>query len=379
MKICLVVPHFPPYVGGGEQLYYDIAKGLLRRGHQVRVVTAADGATGHRVYDGIDVWYCPWRIVFGHPLARLQDIRPHVQWSDLVHTAVYTTAPVARRAARRAGKPVIVLIHEIIGSRWGWFEPDPVKALAFRTYEYLVSRLSYDGYHVVSESTKRDYLRFISKREHIYRIYNSLHVPPMEQVAASSASLRACFGLPEGQRTFLYFGRPAPNKGVFVLQKAISILRQRGSIPEDVTFCFLLSGEPRDQRARFLENVRSMGLEDVVLVHPSVERSQLFKLVLDADYVVVPSVNEGFGFSAAEACSLGKPVISSDGGSLPEVVWGRRLLFENGNSQALADCLEQVVRRGEDCFDAVPEKRFDTETMLDAIEAMYEDVRKNRG
>ena len=37
---------------------------------------------------------------------------------------------------------------------------------------------------------------------------------------------------------------------------------------------------------------------------------------MDLFCVIVPLITEGFGFSAAETCALGKPIIASDGEGL---------------------------------------------------------------
>jgi glycosyltransferase involved in cell wall biosynthesis len=49
-------------------------------------------------------------------------------------------------------------------------------------------------------------------------------------------------------------------------------------------------------------------------------RARVFDLIAGADAVVVPSRWEGFGLIAIEAMRMGKPVIASDRGALPEIV-----------------------------------------------------------
>ena len=76
MKIAMILPHFYPYVGGGEHLFYCLAKGFVAKGHQVRVVTRNVGEEylGDKVVDGIEVKYCPWKEMFGHPFPKKKDI-----------------------------------------------------------------------------------------------------------------------------------------------------------------------------------------------------------------------------------------------------------------------------------------------------------------
>jgi len=51
-------------------------------------------------------------------------------------------------------------------------------------------------------------------------------------------------------------------------------------------------------------------------------RSQEFvpEVVASSDIVVIPSVSEGFGLTTLEACSLGKPVIATNVGAIPEII-----------------------------------------------------------
>jgi len=53
---------------------------------------------------------------------------------------------------------------------------------------------------------------------------------------------------------------------------------------------------------------------------------------------------EGFGFSAAEACAIDKPVSVSNVGALLEVISGKHAFFELRNPQAIADGVEKVYK-----------------------------------
>jgi len=59
----------------------------------------------------------------------------------------------------------------------------------------------------------------------------------------------------------------------------------------------------------------------------------------------VPSVYEGFGLPAAEAMACGVPVVSSDGGSLPEVVGydGDGIIVPKKDSRALAEAIKKLL------------------------------------
>ncbi|PKL15118.1 MAG: hypothetical protein CVV49_21930 [Spirochaetae bacterium HGW-Spirochaetae-5] len=69
----------------------------------------------------------------------------------------------------------------------------------------------------------------------------------------------------------------------------------------------------------------------------------LVKLYSQSSAAIVPSVYEGFGFPAGEAMACGVPVISSDGGALPEVVGDAGIVVPARDHTALADAIDTLL------------------------------------
>jgi glycosyltransferase involved in cell wall biosynthesis len=69
-----------------------------------------------------------------------------------------------------------------------------------------------------------------------------------------------------------------------------------------------------------LEAVQDQSLLDAISVILPASRSELRNLYGAADVLLFPSIYEGFGWPPIEAMACGCPVITSQGGSLPEVV-----------------------------------------------------------
>lgn len=70
---------------------------------------------------------------------------------------------------------------------------------------------------------------------------------------------------------------------------------------------------------------------------------QLIELYASATVAVCPSLYEGFGMPALEAMACGLPLVSSDGGALPEVVGEAGLLVPAGNVEKLADTCTMLL------------------------------------
>ena len=63
----------------------------------------------------------------------------------------------------------------------------------------------------------------------------------------------------------------------------------------------------------------------------------------EASVAVVPSVYEGFGLPAGEAMACGVPVVSTDGGALPEVVGDAGVIVPVRDAEALAAAIAGLL------------------------------------
>lgn len=73
-----------------------------------------------------------------------------------------------------------------------------------------------------------------------------------------------------------------------------------------------------------------------------VEEVDKLVLLAQADFLISPSITEGFGSPAAEALSLGVPVASSWGGALPDTVGPSGYFFDPYSVDSLADCIDRL-------------------------------------
>ena len=105
-----------------------------------------------------------------------------------------------------------------------------------------------------------------------------------------------------------------------------------------------MAREPRDRYENILKMISNSKIESKVVLLDPVPREELPDYIASSDCVVVPSLSEGFGFTAAEACAMGKPVVASNVSSLPEVVSGTYVLVEPRNPQAIAEGVEKIYK-----------------------------------
>lgn len=130
-------------------------------------------------------------------------------------------------------------------------------------------------------------------------------------------------------------GRLVPEKGHQSLIAALFLLKT----PVNVTFA---GGGPLAQE---LANAAP----DVRITGP-LPHDEMLTEIAQADLVVIPSIHEGFGLTALEAMALGRPVIATRAGGLPEVLGDTGLLVPVGDSAALAQAIQGLLDDPERCI-----------------------------
>jgi glycogen(starch) synthase len=135
------------------------------------------------------------------------------------------------------------------------------------------------------------------------------------------------------------WGRVQYEKGFQTLADAIALLRGR-LIGLECT----IAG-----RGSYLPELQSQidiaGVGDLIDVPGYLADHELRTALHQAGVVVIPSLYEPFGVVALEALAAGAPLVVANTGGLAELVagTGAALLFEPGNAEQLAGCIESVL------------------------------------
>ena len=215
-----------------------------------------------------------------------------------------------------------------------------------------------------------------SKVTVVYNGMEPLPIPCEDEVTA----VRRELGL-TNERVCLVLARLHEEKGHRVLFDAIPLIQ---STAERVVFLLAGIGPARTE----LESeARSRGLRGVVRFLGW--RTDVSALIASSTLVALPSLAESFGFSLVEAMSLGKPVVASATGGVPEIVDHDEtgLLVPPGNARALAEAISSMLadpQRAASLGERGRQraKRFGFDAMMRGYERVYDEVcdqRNQRG
>jgi glycosyltransferase involved in cell wall biosynthesis len=325
LKITFVLDHFYPHIGGAEILFYNLINELSKdKKLKITVITSdSGGVRGVRKINNYTVVYCPWKIVFGHPIINIFQLFKYIRDTDIVHTATYTAGFFSFLVSFLLRKKIVITVYENLF--FDWFKIDSFfKAIIYFIFEFFTVHLPFSKYLAISKSTKNNLTKSLIDPNKIDIIY------PFIEGDLKCKKTKIKFK----SNYFLFFGRPGKTKGIFILLKAIDFIKDK--IPKDYQFLLIISDDPKIEKQKVITFVNNKKLQNLIKILPSQEKEILNFYIKNASCVIVPSLTEGFGFSAYESVQLGTPVIVSDAGSLPEIVSGKYIIFKSGDYKDLA-------------------------------------------
>jgi len=131
---------------------------------------------------------------------------------------------------------------------------------------------------------------------------------------------------------------------------------------------FVFTGSLEEEERMLQAEATNMGLRDRVRFLGFLNEQQLEAIWRGCKCLVFPSLYEGFGIPLLEAMAFGKPVLSSNSGSLPEVGGDAALYFDPCNSHEFVKQLSIIENDKALCKNLVQKghqnlKRFKPEAM----------------
>ncbi len=169
---------------------------------------------------------------------------------------------------------------------------------------------------------------------------DTVRFSPAEEAADADASVLAALDerLGAGAPFLAFVGTLEPRKDVPTLVRSFARVAHRH--PDAV---LVLAGSPGWGATAVDEAVAASGVADRVVRTGYVADAAVPALLRRAVAAVYPALYEGFGLPALEALSCGAPLVTTTGSAMEEVAGDAAVLVAPGDSDGLADALDQVL------------------------------------
>ncbi|MFL6030530.1 MAG: glycosyltransferase [Gaiellaceae bacterium] len=328
MRILFAAPAWAPSraFGGPVVAAAELVRRLVRRGHDVDVVTTTIADLEHRprarssvgVVDGATVHYLatPLRYRWMGITPTLPVALQRLPQPDVVHVFGFRD-PVTTGTAAWCRLRRIPYVFEPLGM----FEPRLRKVALKRALDATLYRGVARGAAAVVVASPREREGVIAcgvAREKVHVRGNGFPDPDQQRPGSDPSGVRPRLGIPPDAPLLLYVGRVAAGKGIDHLLAAVR------ELPD----AHLVIAGPDDRHgiATGGERVHRLPVSD----------EPPLGLYPQADVFVLASEGESFGMVAAEAAAAGTPVIVSDR-------CGIAAFFEDGEALVVPYEREAVV------------------------------------
>jgi glycosyltransferase involved in cell wall biosynthesis len=356
MKILQMSRCFFPYQAGASVRTYQIAKNLVKRGHEVHLLLHHPKSIGHALedcevkseetVDGIKVSrlkyigpsYLYFTLVIGMMAKRaVKIIKEENTDVILAHNPPYIVGLSALKASRITGKPLVLNLHDPWGStHHNFFEYNMGMFL-----EKLCTRKA-DSIVTASKTIPRT----LKERHGIpeskcYVAPNAVDVERFDVDAKEVEESRKKYNIPKGKPIVMFMGSLAKWNGVQHLVGAAKYLKDANVV--------LVGGGRHEEELREM----AKGMENVIFTG-LVPYEEVPNMLAMADVCVAPFPKvESVGWEGYEApvphllleyMASGKPIVGSDVHVIGELLsGGRGVKVKPEDAKAIADGVKKVL------------------------------------
>jgi glycosyltransferase involved in cell wall biosynthesis len=374
LKILQVTPFFAPVHGGSAEAPFQIARELVRRGHEVTVYTS-DYRLGREYVNALGGAEIVAFKTFLNLMKFLvtpamgKRLGKDISRFDIVHLHNFFTYQnvLACRYARRRGVPYVLQAH---GSAATYFQRGSLKKM----FHALWGRRILEGAScllAVTPMEAKQYQTLGVDWDKIKIIQHGIDLSEFDNLPPRG-EFRKRYNIGADDRVVLFLGRIDRVKGLDLLVKAFN------GIKNNLANSTLVIAGPDDGFLPELKPlVRKFGLENAVVFTGLLQGRDKLEAYVDADVFVLPSSYEIFGITILEALACGTPVVVTDRCGLAEAVEGEGGLVVPYQVEPLRDAVIKLLKDDklrQECIAkgrSLVRERFAWSSIIKQIENVY--------
>ncbi|HKI12761.1 MAG TPA: glycosyltransferase [Candidatus Acidoferrum sp.] len=361
MRILNVTQSYAPFFefGGPPVKVRALSEGLAARGHVVTVLTADWGLDRrlqqlpnepHAEHDpvgrerkiaGVTAIYLGnwlhYRTASWNP-ALPRFLRAQLQEFEVVHIFGLYDMLGPRVAAACREKKIPYVVEPI-----GMFVPRVRNLWLKRVYHRFLGREMLAGASAIVATAEQEKSELIAggiPKEKIVLRRNGVEGPP---VLPEHGRFREAMGIPREAKLLLFLGRLSEKKSPYLLLQAfakIAAAETRGQPPVHLVF---VGPDEAGMLAKLKKMATSMAPPGHVHFSPALADTAKWQAYRDADIFVLPSQNENFGNTAAEAVAAGTPVVVTDQCGIAPLLGGVAGLVVKHDESALTIGIQELL------------------------------------
>lgn len=253
---------------------------------------------------------------------------------DIVHAHLFPTIYWASLAARGLKVKLIYTEHSTINSRRNKWYLRFIERFMYSRYDKIIS---------ISQKTQEALTTWLCSNDDRFITINN----------GIDTSYFASVKVPVIPKSLIMVSRFAPAKDQETLIRAMAM------IDPMATLRFVGDGESKS----YCEEVaREVGVADRIQFLGI--RSDVAELIASSMIGIQSSIWEGFGLTAVEIMSCGKPIIGTNVDGLKQVIEGAGEIFSVGNANELAKCVN-ILLNDHSYYEAVSARCKERAKMFD--------------
>lgn len=382
-------PPFAWATGGCARVVYELSKELVKRGHEVTMLTTDLYKPNQRYVsrenpeyiDGIQVfrfryisnWLAWEHKIFISPRL-IRYLRNHLREYDIVHLQdlISVHAIATAKYCKKHGVPYILTTHGSI--------PDLTeKSGLMQFYNKLGGSKILMNADKITVFTKTEFEQCKSlgvSEDKIKLVPNGIDLNKYNNLPEKGGFKRK-YSIMESDKMILYVGRIEKSKGLDLLVKAYD------SLSKELNEVVLVIVGPDDGYLPTLKKlIADLEIDDKVILTGLLDERDKLRAYVDADVHVSPRAWEPFGLTLLEACACGTPVICSKGCGISDFVDKKVGCVVGYDKDQLRDAIFKVLsdeglrrRYGEEGRRVVKEQ-FCWDKIISKVEKIYSDLMK---
>ena len=411
MKICMICPEIGnsggnAFIGGHVNNAVQLSKALFDGGHEITIITTPHRHPGNQPNNGLK-----WAEVVCLPISG--------SYPSIKYGLEFTFKTIQKvRELHKIEKFDVIHGHSgfsmlgLITGIGGRITRVPSIHSIYSPIQPIISHNSvmFFSNKILSKFYLSQVNKIIAVTENIQHSlimagvphYKIEMVPPgidtnIYNPSISGDDIRRHFGIGLDQPLLLYVGNLTKIKGIHILIESLRIIiKQFPDMKLLMALNMPLSKYEEEDSAglyategdfEIKEKIKSYGLNDNIIPLGIVKN--MAEIMVASDIFVVPFLNTvgvaDYPTSMLEAMAVGKPVIATRVGGIPEIVKHKEngMLVEPNNVDELVSAIiymlnnkEEAKNMGEEGAKTISEK-FRSETVADKLERIYEEVISN--